>query len=143
MLEIAVIKRKARYVSEVGLYGADEVADQEISRMPNDEMAWAEITTPHSLKLLRYLWAIAQKLADGGLYQDKDEAMDDLKIRARFARFSVEKGRTLIVPRSLARQRRDVLSRLADRFVFIVCQDLLPDMTESKFRREIEKMVTR
>jgi hypothetical protein len=141
MLELAVTKRKAKYAGETGLFGADQTADEEIARLTNDEMAWAEITTPRNIKLLRYLWAIATHLASGGLFEDKNEAMDDLKIRARFARFAVEKGRTVIVPRSLSKQRGDVLSRLAERFVFIVCRDLLPHMKESEFKNEIEKMV--
>jgi hypothetical protein len=141
VLEVAVTKRKAKYAGEIGLFGADQVADEELRRLTSDEMAWAEITTPRNIKLLRYLWAIAQKLADGGLYQDKNDAMDDLKIRARFARFATEKGRTVIVPRSLSKQRHDVLSRLAERFIFIICSDLLPDMRESEFKCEIEKMV--
>ena len=141
MIELAVIKRPAKYAKEVGLFAVDQSADEDLKRLVKDEVAWAEITTQASTKLLRFLWAIAQKLADGGLYEDKQDAMDDLKIRARFARFSVEKGRTVIVPRSLSRQRRDVLSRLADRYVYLVCSDLLPHMEESAFRREIEEMV--
>jgi hypothetical protein len=142
MIEVALTKRKALYKGESGLFACDEVADAELKRLPNDETSWAELTTPKSLKLLRYLWAIAQKLADGGLYQDKDEAMADLKIRARFANFATEGHRVVIVPRSLSRQSRDVLSRLADRFVFIVCSDLLPDMEESTFRAELEDMLS-
>ena len=143
MLEIALVKRKAKYAGETGLYAADQVADEELKRLTNDEVAWAEITTPKNIDLLRFLWAVAQKLSDGGLYQDKDDAMEDLKIRARFARFAQERGRIVIVPRSLSRQRKDVLSRLADRFVYIVCTDLLPQMKSSEFRKEIETMVTR
>jgi hypothetical protein len=142
VIEIAAIKRKAKYAGETGFFPVDQIADDEIKRMPNDEETlWLEVTTPHSLKLLRYLWAIAQKLADGGLYSDKNDAMDDLKIRARFARFATEGNRVVIVPRSLARQNRDVLSRLADRFGWIVCNDLLPGMEESKFRAELEDII--
>ena len=68
--------------------------------------------------------------------------MLELKIKARFAKFVVEGKRVVIVPKSLAKQRRDVLSRLADRFVFLVCRDYLPHMAESEFRREIEAMVS-
>lgn len=143
MIEIAVVKRKSKYAGETGLFAVDSIADDEIKRMPNDEApCWAEITTPQNIKLLRLLWAIAQKLADGGLYSDKDEAMDDLKIRARFARFATEKNRVVIVPRSLSRQGRAVLSRLADRMVWIVCNDLLPGMDENTFRAELEEMLS-
>jgi hypothetical protein len=143
MIEIAVVKRRALYKDEIGLFAVDQIADEEIKRLPNDEAPlWAEITTPASLKLLRLLWAIATKLAQGGLYPDKDVAMEDLKIRARHARFAVEKDRVVIVPRTLSRLSRDKLSRLADRMIFVVCDQLLPGMDESEFRAELEKMLT-
>lgn len=140
MIEIAAVKRKAKYAGEIGLFGADEQSDDEVKKL-GDEMVWAEITVPRNLKQIRFLWALATKLTDGGLYEDKDECMDDLKIRARFARFGVEDGRTIIVPRSLSRQRSDVLSRLINRIVYIVCSDLLPHIKEQDLRREIEEMV--
>ena len=140
MIEVAVSKRKAKYAGEVGLFGADQVADEEIKRL-SDDMVWAEITVPRNLKQMRYLWAIAQKLSDGGLYESKEDAMDDLRIRARFARWGVEDGRTIVVPRSLSRQRSDVLSRLISRVIWIVCSDLLPHIKENELRKEIEEMI--
>lgn len=142
LIEIAVVRREALYKGETGLFPVDLHADEEVKRLPRDETAWAEITTPRNIKLLRYLWAIAGKLADGGVFQDKDTAMTQLKIMARFAEFEVKGNRVVIVPRSLSRQRADVLSRLADRIVFIVCNDLIPGMKESEFRKEIEDMVS-
>ena len=141
MIEVAVTKRKAKYAGEVGLFGADQVADEEIKRL-GDDMVWAEITVPRNLKQMRYLWAIAQKLSDGGLYESKEDAMDDLRIRARFARWGVEDGRTIVVPRSRSRQRSDVLSRLLNRIIFIVCNDLIPHIKEADLRAEIEEMVS-
>jgi len=141
MIEISAIKRKAKYAGEVGIFGTDQVSDEEIKKL-GDEMVWLEITIPRNLKQMRYLWALAQKLADGGLYDSKEDAMDDLRIRAKFARWSVENGRAVAVPRSLSRQRGDVLSRLINRIVFIVCSQLLPHIEEADLRAEIEEMVT-
>jgi hypothetical protein len=141
MIEAAVVKRKAKWAGEIGLFGADQEADEEIKRIGGDTV-WIEITVPRNLKQIRYLWAIASKLTDGGLYESKEDAMDDLKIRARFARFGVEDGRTIIIPRSLSRQRSDVLSRLINRVVYIVCSDLLPHVKAADLRAEIEEMVS-
>lgn len=140
MIEIAAQKRRAKYAGEVGLFGVDQIADEELKKLP-DDMVWCEITVPRNLRQIRYLWAIASKLADGGVYESKEDAMDDLKIRARFARWGEENGRTVIVPRSLSRQRSDVLHRLINRIVFIVCAELLPHIKEKDFRAEIEEMV--
>jgi len=141
MIEFACAKRKAKYAGEVGIFGIDQVSDEEIKQLP-DDMVWCEITVPRNLKQIRYLWALAQKLTDGGVYESKEDAMDDLKIRARFARFGVEDGRTVVVPRSLSRQRSDVLHRLINRIIFIVCSELLPHIKEADLRAEIEEMVT-
>jgi len=141
MIEFACAKRKAKFAGEVGIFGIDQVSDEEIKQLP-DDMVWAEITVPRNLKQIRYLWAIASKLAEGGVYESKEDAMDDLKIRARFARWGVENERTIVVPRSLSRQRGDVLHRLINRIVYIVCSDLLPHIKEADLRAEIEEMVT-
>ena len=140
MIEIAAVKRKARYAGEIGIFGTDQMADDEIKAL-GDDMVWLEITVPRNLRQIRYLWALAQKLTDGGCYESKEDAMDDLKIRARFARWAVEDGRTVIVPRSLSRQRGDVLHRLINRIIFVVCRDLLPHIKEADLRAEIEEMV--
>src|SRR5215469_3835386 len=141
MIEFACAKRKAKFAGEVGIFGIDQVSDEEIKQLP-DDMVWAEITVPRNLKQIRYLWAIASKLAEGGVYESKEDAMDDLKIRARFARWGVENERTIVVPRSLSRQRGDVLHRLINRIVYIECSDLLPHIKEADLRAEIEEMVT-
>jgi hypothetical protein len=140
MIEAAVVKRKAKYAGEIGIFGADQIADEEIKKL-GDDMVWVEITVPRNLRQIRYLWAIASKLADGGLYDSKEDCMDDLKIRARFARFGVEDGRTVVVPRSLSRQRGDVLSRLINRIIYVVCSDILPHVKEADLRAEIEELV--
>jgi hypothetical protein len=141
MIEISAIKRKAKYPGEIGIFGADQIADEEIKKL-GDDMVWVEITVPRNLRQIRYLWALAQKLTDGGMYESKEDCMDDLKIRARFARFGVENGRTVVVPRSLSRQRGDVLTRLINRIVFVVCAEILPHVKEADLRAEIEEMVS-
>ena len=140
MIEVSAVKRKAKYAGEIGLFGADQIADEEIKRL-GDDMVWAEITVPRNLRQIRYLWALASKLSDGGIYDSKEDALDDLKIRARFARFGVEDGRTVVVPRSLSRQRGDVLARLINRIIYLVCSEILPHIKEADLRAEIEEMV--
>ena len=141
-IELSLNKRPAKRVGEIGLFSDSEVFADDFALLPTDQEIWGELRTTKNLKLLRFLWALATMLAKGGLFENKDIAMDQLRIAAKFARFSTDaKGRVVIVPRSLARASGTTLSRLADRMVYIVCQDLLPDMTESKLRDEIERMI--
>lgn len=142
-VELSLHKRPAKRVGEVGLFSDQEVFADDFGLLPTDQEIWAELRTTKNLKLLRFLWALATKLAKGGLFEDKDVAMDQLRIAAKFARFSKDdRGRIVIVPRSLARASGTTLSRLADRMIYIVCEELLPDMTESKLRDEIERMIS-
>lgn len=129
MIEIATVKRKAKYAGETGLFPVDQEGGDDINRFANDgAVLWVEVTSPENVKLQRLLWAIATKLAQGGLYMDKDEAMDDLKARTG--------------TKSLRRMDRAALSRVADRFVYVVCSELLPGMEESKFRAELEDLLS-
>jgi hypothetical protein len=141
LIETALVRRKAVEKGEVGLFAVDESSEQDLARLPLDEFVWAELRNPRNMKLMRLLWALASKLADGGLYHDKDEAMLDLKIRAKWAKFNYENGRVVIVPKSLTRASGAALSRLADRMIYITCEDLLPHMRPSELRGEIEAMI--
>ena len=141
MIELAVIKRGALHKGEIGLFAVDAWNEDYLQSL-GEQSIWAELSTPHSLKLLRYLWAIAQKLADCGLYIDKNYAMDDLRIRAGYFRPGRLRGREIIVPQSLSGASYDLLKRLAEQFVMIVCTELLPEMPESQLRRSIEEMIS-
>ena len=140
-IQFAVIKRGALHKGEIGLFAVDTWADDDLQSL-GDATAWAEISTPHNLQILRYLWAIAQKLADGGLYIDKNVAMDDLRIRAGYYRPGRLRGREIAVPMSLSGASYDLLRSLADKFIMIVCSELLPEMPEGQFRRSLEEMIS-
>jgi hypothetical protein len=139
-IEAAVIKRKARWAGEIGLFGVDQEADEEIKRL-GEYMVWAEITVPRSLRQMRFLWALFQKLADGGLYEDKEEAKEDLLMRAKWKHKVVKGDQIVEEPRSIAGVRSDLLSRLINRIVFVVCADVLPHISEADLRQEIEEML--
>jgi hypothetical protein len=141
VIEAALIRRKAIAKGEVGLFGVDQSSEQDLARLQMDSYVWAELRNPRNLKLIRLLWALATKLADGGLYLDKDDAMDDLKIRAKWAKFIYENNRVVIVPKSLTKASGASLSRLADRMFYIVCTELISHMREGEFREEVEAMV--
>ena len=61
--------------------------------------------SPRNLEALKFLWALVHKTADNSpRWLDKDEAMEDLKMRARFARFVVgTDGKVELRPKSLKR----------------------------------------
>jgi hypothetical protein len=141
-IETTLRKRPAKHAGELGLFPDSALSHDDMELLPSNEDIWIEATTPRNQKLMRFLWALATKLAYGGLFGDKDEAMSALKVSAKFARFGYDKqGRIVIVPKSLARASGITLARLADRMVFITCTELLPGMAEGDLRNEIERMI--
>lgn len=141
-VETALRKRKAKYAGETGLFAESEMADEDLSEIPDGEWVWVQARTSANMKLHKFLWALAGKLAKGGLFPDKEIALDQLRIAAKFARFGKDtKGRMIIVPRSISNVSGTTLSRLVDRIVYIVCTDLLPKMKEGDLRAEVEKML--
>ena len=83
---------------------------------------------------LKFLWALVHKTADNSpRWLDKDEAMEDLKMRARFARFVVEDdGKVELRPKSLKRINDEALRLLTDKIMDIICQEILPGMKKER-----------
>ena len=41
MIETTLVKRKAKYAGEIGLFGVEQIADKDLSKLPIDEIVWA------------------------------------------------------------------------------------------------------
>ncbi len=145
MIECAVLRRPAQYKGEVGLFGVDQHSDETIKSVGSNQ-AWAKITLPRNLKQQRFLWALCAKLVDGGLYEDKDEAMKAIKMRVGWCDKVAKLNANLEPyvteePRSLSGADADALGRLINRVVWVVCAELLSHIKEEDLRREIEEMM--
>jgi hypothetical protein len=141
VIEIAVTKRPALYKGEVGIFPTSQDGDEDLSRIAAGTDAWAKISTPRNARLLRYVWAIATKLAKGGVYLDKNEAMADLCVRCKhFDTFTVTDNKVVVARRSIG-GGADELMQLANRMIWLICDEILPDMSESEFKAELEEML--
>ncbi len=142
MIETTLVRRAAAYPQEIGLFGVDQYSDDDLKKLPIGGTIWAQLTNPKNKKLLALLWVLCGKLTDGGLYLDKEEAMADLKQRAKWAkRYRNHNGEWVIELKSLSTATGASLSRLADRIFYIVCTEILPHLKRGKLRKEIESMV--
>jgi glutamyl-tRNA reductase len=99
--------------------------------------------TPRNLESLKFLWALVHKTADNSdRWLDKDEAMEDLKMRARFAKFVRDRdGNMTLRPKSLKRINEEQLRLLTEKIMDIIVQEILPGMKRNDLRREIEEML--
>lgn len=143
-IEVSLRKRKAKFHGEVGFYPDDPVAEDDCRALPLDTDAMHVISSPKNLALQRYLWALVTLVANNTeFFIDKDDAMEKLKLKARFAKL-VQDPKTKkweLVPKSLKRLSNEQLQRLVNRILHIVISEIIPNMDEKALRKEIEEMV--
>src|SRR4051812_18013373 len=86
-IEVSLRKRKSKFVGEVGFFPDDQMTADDISPLALDSDAMHTISSPKNLALQRYFWALATLVANNSeLFLDKDDAMEKLKLKARFAK---------------------------------------------------------
>lgn len=144
-IETTLVKRKALYVGEIGFFPTNPMAAEDISPAKMNSEVVCSFYSPRNLEALKFLWALVHKVADNSTrWLDKDEAMDDLKMRARFARFvHGHDGKVELRPKSLKRINDEELRLLTDKIMDIVCDEILPGMKKNDLRKEIELMLSR
>ena len=141
--ETTLIKRPALYKGEIGLFAPNQMAEEDLMVAPMHSEVLVGIRSEANLQLLKFIWAIAWKLAKAGRYLDKDEGMDDLCIRAAHSKlvFDDKTKKLELRRRSLRRQPYEVLRKLADKVVGVVLTEVLPGTKHNEFINEIEEMI--
>lgn len=142
MSEMYMRKRPAVFKGEVGLFPANELAEEDLKRLSPDRGTIVEATQPATADQRAFIWALAAKVADivDGLH-DKEDGMEWLCVRARHYRVIGHpiEGHVWYTRKSI-RVSRAEMSRLIDRMIHVVVTDLIPDMPEGNLRRDIEAM---
>lgn len=143
MIETIMIKRRAYYKGEIGMFPAGEIFEQDLVPIKMGDEVINRFYSERNIKALRYLWGLVHLVADNtDRYLDKDEAMEDLKLRAAFTRVLTDKdGKLELRPRSLTRVSDEELRVLTAKIIDIICRELLPGMKHDHLRREVEEMV--
>jgi len=142
--EVALVKRRAAFKGEVGLFAVDQVADEDLSAISMDSEVIGDLSSEKNLKALRYLWALVTITASNSdLFLDKDEAMEQLKLRARHARMVMDKktGELEIRPKSLKRISDQVLQRLIRRVKYIILTEVLPGIDDAALEAQVQEMM--
>lgn len=129
--------------TEGKLEAVDQISADDLASIPNNTDLLVTVKAPKNLKQLRWMWALAGKIADAVDGLDKDSAMDLLCERARHVKFTVSPvtGHLFIVRKSLSVLDGAALSRLMSRMVWVVCNEIVPGLDEGQLRDEIEAMV--
>lgn len=143
-IETVLRKRRAKFPNEVGFFADNEMAAEDISTVAIDTEVMCKFTSPKNLQLQKYLWALVQKVHENtDRFVSKDHAMEQLKLRVRFAKLLTnDDGDLELVAKSIKRISNEELTRLTDQIIHVVCTELMPGMKPNELRREIEKMVS-
>jgi glutamyl-tRNA reductase len=143
MIESTLTKRKALYKGEIGFFPSNPMAEEDLSLAKMDAEVLCRWYSPRSLAALNYLWGVVYKTwQNTSRWLDKDEAMEDLKMRARFARFVQEDdGKMVLKPKSLKRINEEELRLLTGKIVDIICAEIVPGMKKNTLRKEVEEML--
>lgn len=144
-IETTLVKRAALYVGEIGFFPSSQMASEDIAPAKMNSEVVCSFYSPRNLEALKFLWALVHKVADNSArWLDKDEAMEDLKMRARFARFvQLNSGKVELRPKSLKRINDEQLRLLTDKIMDIICEEIIPGMKKNDLRKEIELMLKR
>jgi hypothetical protein len=140
MKEFAVIRRGKVLVP------VDDLAAEEMARLPENKAALVTARVPRNPRHHRLAWALAQKLSEmvDGIH-DREDAMTFLKIKARHVDYLTDptNGNVYLVPRSInfASLDQTAFSRLWDRMCWIVCNEIVPGLDSEALQREILEMV--
>ena len=144
-IETILTKRKALHRGEIGFFPTSQIAEQDIATVQMNNEVMCTFRQPRNLQHLKFLWLLAQTIADNtDYYLDKDDAMEDLKLRVGFSKFALN-SRTKQFERrakSLSRASNETLIQLKQRMIETTCRDLIPGMQPGPLTAEIEKLLT-
>lgn len=145
MIEVALRKRKAKYIGEIGFFPDDQISDEDCKGFGLDTEVLAQLKSEKNLEALKYLWALVTIVANNteGQFLDKDDAMEKLKLRARFAKLMLNErnNKWELVPKSLKRLNGDQMLRLINRIKHIVLTEILPGVKDRELEKEIQEML--
>ena len=143
-IDTFLVKRRARYAGEIGLFAESQMAEEDLALFGFDKELMAKLWTEKRIEQLRYLWGLVHKVSDNTtLFLDKDDAMEGLKIAAGYYKMVWDSRLKKLVPRgsSLTRISDERLRLLTTKIQDVIREQIFPGMKNEELRREIEEMI--
>lgn len=129
------------------LFPRDPYSAEVIASMPRGQDAMAEIKQPRSLKQMRFIYAMARKVADNhSAYTTVPQVMTQLKIRSGMFEpmivadtANISKSKIVYVIKSTAFESMDAteFGQVWERWRLIIKNELLPGITDEGLINEI------
>jgi hypothetical protein len=148
MADLVMVKRGALRAGEVGLFIDSPAFEEEFETIRTGTELQVEATQPRNLKQMRLAWSMCGVIAKSGVLGDADrrEVMNYLLLKAKHVRYVTNQHRggieTTPVVKSIrfASMDQTAFNRLFNRMVYIIVSEIIPEMTDDEFRRQIEDM---
>lgn len=143
-IETFLVKRKAKYRGEVGLFPNSEMAEEDLAPISANGEVIATLRREKNIQALRYLWALVHKVADNtDFFLDKDDAMEAFKTRVGYSKavYDPFTRKVEVKTKSLTRISDEQLRLLTDKITTIICDEILPGIKRKHLREEIEAML--
>lgn len=134
------------YRKGMSLHPVDDIAAETLQKIPESEEIKGQWTRPRHLKQLRLAWVLAQKCADACDWLfDRKDAMEIMKIKARHVRWITDPNTGEVYPRTqsiaFANLDQDAFDRVFNRFIYIICTEIVPGIKEDELRQEVLEAV--
>lgn len=138
--------RLARFKGEVGIFPVDTISIEGMRRIGKiGTEALVSTRTARNIKQHRLAWALARKLVEcvDTLHDDED-AMDYLKKKARHGHFYVDpltgEAEFRVGSIAFASLSQEKFGAVFDRFVKVICEEIVPGLDEGDLKREVIEM---
>jgi len=127
------------------LYPADEMAEEQLSRIKQDEEVRVEIKRVRNPKQLRLWWALCGVLADYADWcSDRETASDWLKLSIGHAEYHESPdGKTWCRPKSIAFGNcpQDQFDQILNDAINVIVSKIIPGTSNDALRNELEAMI--
>lgn len=124
---------------------ADRAATETLARIKAGEMVAVEIRRPRNLKHHRWWWKLMELVADNMPGAITPELVCEV-IKVRVGHVSVVRTRQgeVFIPRSISFAKMDEaqFSEFTDRAIRVIVTDILPGLSDTALRAEVEAMLS-
>jgi hypothetical protein len=142
--ETILVKRRAAYKGEVGLFADNEMSESDLALATMDEEVLCKWYSPRNLQAMRFLWGLVWKTwQNTDIWLDHHKAMEDFKARIHFTKmlWNPQAKKTKPAIRSLTRINNEELRLVTERIMDVICQEIIPGIEKDDLRREVEEML--
>ena len=122
------------------------ISEEMIQEVPLNKELLVAVKAPRNTRQFKLSWALADIVSKSVEFlQDRESAMDWLKIKARHVRMihDPRTGKTAIVPKSIsfASLSQEGFRRVLDRMIYVTITEIIPGLEEGALRAELEAIV--